>query len=178
MKKILPFTLLITALFLTACNTTPTKDIQVQSTKAPGAQLKNYKTYAWAGSASVLNDPEQKWQATDLDISGTIESLIDRELKKKNLTKVQDENADIAMSFFTGVDMEAKNLKTAPDSDVEIPTDTPKAALIIIALDVKTDYVVWVGVATADVVKKATTEITKARLDYAITKIFNSKLSK
>lgn len=178
MKKILPFSLLITVLFLSACNTTQTKDIQVKSTKAPSAKLSDYKTYAWAGSVSALNDPEGKWQHADLDISETIQSLIDRELQKKNLAKIQGKNADIAMSFFTGVDMEAKKLKAAPDSNVDIPTDAPKAALIIVALDVKTGYVVWVGVATGDVTKEATVETTKARLDYAITKIFNAELTK
>jgi len=175
MKKLLSVSLLISTLLLSACNTTPTKDIQVKSTRAPEAELNTYKTYAWSGSASVLNDPENKWQPANIDISNTIKSLIDRELQKKNLAKVEDKTADLAISFFTGIDMEAKEIKTAPDSPVEIPTNVPKAALIIIALDTKTDYAVWVGVATGDVDQSATAETVKDRLDFAISEIFNAK---
>jgi len=173
MKKILSLSLIISTLLLSACNTTPTKDIQVKSTLAFDAQLKNYHSYSWTGFAAVLNDPEEKWQPADIDVSATIKSLVDRELQKKNLTKVENDESDLAISFFTGVDMEAQSLKTAPTSDVKIPQNVPKAALVIIAIDTKTDYVVWVGVATGDVITKPTTETMQARLDYAITEIFN-----
>jgi len=175
MKKILSLSLIISTLILSACNTTPTKDIEVKSTLAVDAQLKNYHTYSWTGFAAVLNDPEEKWQPADIDVTATIKSLVDRELQKKNLTKVENDESDLAISFFSGVDMEAQSLTTAPNSDVEIPKNVPKAALVIIAIDTKTSYVVWVGVATGDVITKPTAETMQARLDYAITKIFNTK---
>jgi len=175
MKKILSFSLIISTLVLSACNTAPTKDIQVKSTLSVDAQLKNHQSYSWSGFATVLNDPEEKWQPADLDVSSTIKSLIDRELQKKNLTKVEVDGADLAISFFTGVDMDSQSLKAAPNSDVEIPKNVAKAALIIIAIDTKTGYVVWVGVATDDVIIKPTAETMQARLDYAITEIFNAK---
>jgi len=178
MKKILSLSLVISTLVLSACNTTPTKDIQVKSTLAVDAQLKNYHSYSWTGFAAVLNDPEEKWQPADIDVSATIKSLVDRELQKKNLTKVENDESDLAISFFSGVDMEAQSLKIAANSDVEIPKNVPKAALVIIAIDTKTDYVVWVGVATGDVITKPTAETMQARLDYAITEIFNVKATR
>ena len=178
MKKILSLSLVISALLLSACNTTPTKDIEVTSALAVDAQLKNYHSYSWAGFAAVLNDPEEKWQPADIDVSASIKSLIDRELQKKNLTNVENDESDLAISFFTGVDMEAQSLETAPNSDVEIPKNMPKAALVIIAIDTKTNYVVWVGVATGDVITKPTAETMQARLDYAITEVFNAKATR
>jgi len=175
MKKILSLSLIISTLILSACNTTPTQDIQVKSALAVDAQLKNYQNYSWTGFAAVLNDPEEKWQPAGVDVTATIKSLIDRELQQKKLTKVENDESDLAISFFAGVDMEAQSLKAAPNSDVEIPKNVPKAALVIIAIDTKTDYVVWVGVATGDVITKPTAETMQARLDYAITEIFNAK---
>lgn len=178
MKKTLSLSLILSTLLLSACNTTPTKDIQVQSALAADVQLKDYHNYSWTGFAAVLNDPEEKWQPADVDVSATIKSLIDRELQKKSLAKVENDESDLTISFFTGVDMEAQSLKAAPNSDVEIPQNVPKAALVIIAIDTKTDYVVWVGIAAGDVITKPTAETMQARLDYAITEIFNVKATR
>jgi len=174
MKKIFyPFTLLLLTILLSACASSLTKDIKVEQASDPKVNLKAYKTYAWLGSAALLNDPEGKWQPAKFDISSDIKFLIDGELRNKDLTEVADQDAEVAISFFTGVDMEAKNLKADPKTDVEIPTNVPKAALIVVALDVKTGLVIWIGVATGDINKNATTETTKARIKYAITKMFN-----
>ncbi len=173
MKKIYPLTLLILAILVSACTSSLTKDIEVESASDPKVNLKAYKTYAWIGSAAILNDPEGKWQPAEFDISADIKFLIDRELRNKNLAEVADKDAEIAMSFFTGVDMEAKNLKVDPNTNVEIPVNVPKASLIVVALDIETGYVIWIGVATGDISDDATIETTKARIQYAITKMFN-----
>lgn len=175
MKKLylLPCVILLT--FLSACTSAPTKDIQVDRATDAKVNLSAYKTYAWLGSAAVLNDPEGQWQPAEFDISSHIKFLINRELLNRDLTQVQGSEADIVMSFFMGVDMDAKKLKADPKSDVEIPVNVPKAALIVVALDSDTGYVIWIGTATGDVIKDATMEITKARLDYAIKKMFNPR---
>ncbi|RLA17572.1 MAG: hypothetical protein DRQ62_14805 [Gammaproteobacteria bacterium] len=173
MKKIIyPVTFFILALLLSACASTM-KDIKVETASDPKVNLDAYKTYTWLGAAEVLNDPEGKWQPAQFDITSDIKFLIDRELRNKDLTEVQGEDAEIAMSFFTGVDMAAKELKADPDTKVEIPATVPKAALIVVALDLKTGYVIWMGVATGNIKEDATVEITKARIDYAVTKMFN-----
>ena len=173
MKKLYPLTLLFLAILISACSSSLTKDIEVEAASDPKVNLKAYKTYAWIGSAAVLNDPEGKWQPAAFDISSDIKFLIDRELRNKDLSEVRDEDAEIAMSFFTGVDMEAQGLKTDPNTNVEIPANIPKAALIVVALDVQTGFVVWIGVATGNVKENASVATTKARIDYAITEMFN-----
>jgi len=173
MKKIYPLTLLFLAILISACTSPLTKDIEVESASDPKVNLKAYKTYAWIGSAAMLNDPEGKWQPAEFDVSSDIKFLIDRELRNKNLSEVQDQDAEIAMSFFTGVDMEAQNLKVDPNTNVEIPVNVPKASLIVVAIDIQTEFVVWIGVATGNINEDATIETTKARIEYAITKMFN-----
>ncbi|NOQ63792.1 MAG: DUF4136 domain-containing protein [Methyloprofundus sp.] len=181
MTKFYPAAILALSVLLSACASSPiallvdTSDIQVEAAADPKVSIDMYKTYAWIGSAEALNDPEGKWQPKRLNISTDIKTLIERELLKKTLIKVPGSAADIAMSFFTGVDMEAQGLKLDPNTNVEIPTNIPKAALIVVALDVKTGYVVWVGVATANVVEGASAATTQTRLDYAITEMFNQE---
>jgi len=174
MKKIVPLTLLVISLLLSACASKLTKDIQVEKASDPHVNLKAYKSYAWLGSASVLNDPEGKWYPAKFDIASEIKFLTDRELRNKGLTEVADQDAEIAISFFTGVDMEAQDLKGDPEKNVEIPANVPKAALLVVALDIKTGYVVWVGVATGNIKEGATLVDSKARLDYTITKMFRT----
>lgn len=177
MKKIIyPVILFIFAIFLSACASQLTKDIEVDTASDPKVNLSAYKTYTWLGAAEVLNDPEGKWQPAKFDVTSDIKFLIDRELRKKDLTEVQGADAEIAMSFFTGVDMEAKQLKADPETDVEIPETVPKAALIVVALDMQTGLVVWMGVATGDLDANATVATSKARLDYAVTKMFNKSI--
>lgn len=175
MKKYRSFVFLAFAVLLSACSSTPTKDIEVESASDPKVNLSAYKTYAWLGSTAVLNDPDGKWQPAKFDISSDIKFLIDRELRNHNMTEVQEQDAEVAISFFTGVDMEAQHLKADADKNVEIPETVPKAALIVVALDIKTGLVIWIGVASGDVNEAATVETSKARLDYAITKMFNPK---
>ena len=174
MKKILyPVTLLILTIILSACASTMTKDIEVETASDPKVNLKAYTKYAWLGSAALLNDPEGKWQPAKFDISSDIKFLIDRELRNKGLSEVADQDAEVAISFFTGVDMEAKGLKADPNTQVEIPTNVPKAALIVVALDIQTGFVIWMGVATGDINEDASIETTKERINYAVTKMFN-----
>ncbi|WP_428354617.1 DUF4136 domain-containing protein [Methyloprofundus sp.] len=174
MKKFYsPLALLFLTVLLSGCATT--KDIEVETASDPKVNLEGYKTYAWLGSAEVLNDPEGKWQPAKFDISSDIKFLIDSELRSKNLTEVADQDAEVAISFFTGVDMDAQQLKTDPATDVEIPENVPKAALIVVALDIKTGYVIWMGVATGDVKEGASVKETKARIAYAVNKMFNPR---
>ncbi|HIG65934.1 MAG TPA: DUF4136 domain-containing protein [Methyloprofundus sp.] len=175
MKKTLyPVTLFILAIFLSACAST-TKDIEVETASDPKVNLQAYKTYAWLGSAEILNDPEGKWQPAKFDVSSDIKFLIDSQLRDKGLTEVADQDAEIAMSFFTGVDMAAQQLQANPDTNVEIPENVPKAALIVAALDIKTGYVIWMGVASGDVKESSTVAEKKARIAYTVKKMFNPR---
>ena len=174
MKKYYSFlTLLVLTVLLTGCATT--KDIEVESASDPKINLKAYSTYAWLGSAEILHDPEGKWVPAEFDISSDIKFLIDSELRDKGLSEVADQNAEVAISFFTGVDMAAQQLKVDPETDVEIPENIPKAALIVLALDIKTGYVIWIGVATGDIKEGTTVKEKKTRIAYAVKKMFNPR---
>jgi len=175
MKKLQSLSILILAIFLSACASSLTKDIEVEAASDPKVNLKAYTTYAWLGSAALLNDPTGKWQTPKFDISSDIKFQIDSQLRDKGLAEVADQSAEVAMSFFAGVDMEAQGLKVDPATDVKIPENIPKSGLIVVALDVKTGYVIWMGVATADVKDGATVAESKARIAYAINKMFNPK---
>jgi len=173
MKKLQSLTFLVFALLITACSSQLTKDIEVDSALDPKADLQGYKTYAWLAAGMLLNDPEGKWQAAKYDISSDIKFNIDKELRVRNIVEVPAQNADVAISFFTGVDMEAQGLKYDPKKEVEVPANVPKAALMVVAIDTETGFVIWVGMAKGDYREGSTVEETKIRIEYAIHKMFN-----
>lgn len=175
MKKLQSLSILVLAIFISACAPSLTKDIEVDAASDPKVNLKAYTTYAWNGSVILFNDPEGKWATPKLDVSSEIKFQIDKQLRAKGLTEVADQNAEIAISFFAGVDMDAQSLKFDPATDVAIPENAPKSALIVVASDVKTGYVIWVGIATADIKIGATVAESKARIAYAVNKMFNPK---
>jgi len=111
MKKLQTLSILMLAILISACASSLTKDIEVEAASDPKVNLKAYTSYAWLGSAALLNDPAGKWQTPKFDVSSDIKFQIDSELRAKGLTKVTDQNAEVAMSFFAGVDMEAQGLK-------------------------------------------------------------------
>jgi hypothetical protein len=49
---------------------------------------------------------------------------------------------------------------------------TLKLGLAVILSDSQTGYIIWMGVATADVQEHPDMQTAKARLDYAVTKLF------
>jgi len=174
MKKLFyPVTIFILSILLSACASTLTNDIEVKTASDPKVKLKEYKTYAWLGRKTVIKDPDKERKAPKFKINNEIKFLIDRELRNKNYNEVAAQNAEVAISFFSGVDMKAKGLKVDPKTEIEIPTEIPRAALVVVAQDRKTGYVVWMGVATGDFKQNETAKTTKARLDFAITKMFN-----
>ena len=65
-------------------------------------------------------------------------------------------------------------LKEDPEGDKKIPTNVPKAALVIALIDASSGYVVWLGHATGDVQKQQTIDDIRARIDYAVSQIFKS----
>ncbi len=62
---------------------TATKDIKVDAETRPGKDLSGYKTYAWIGSAQIINDPRGQWEPPQLDADTEIRWLIDREPRKR-----------------------------------------------------------------------------------------------
>ena len=158
-------------LLLSGCAST-TKDIVVDSAKDPKVNLSGYKSYAWLGAAKFLNDPSGNWEPPQFDLAGDIKYLVDREMKKRGIVLVEPAEADLAVAFFVGVDMDAQKLKKDPDTKVEMLKNIPKGALVVALVDVSTGFVVWIGKATAEIQQGASTELAQERLDYAISKMF------
>ncbi len=150
-----------------------TKDIVIETEASPLAKFDSYKTYAWLGEMSLLRDPEEKWQPPKMNISGDIKYLVDRELRKKDVYN-ELTAPDLGVVFFVGVDMEAMKLKVDKETNADIIKNVPKAALVVALIDTKTEYVVWMGKATADVQNSKDVDVVRQRLDYAVREMFKS----
>ena len=78
----------------------------------------------------------------------------------------------LAVGFFMGIDMEAMEFKQDPKSDVEILKNIPKAGLIVVIIDVSTDFVIWMGLAEGDIHENISDELVSKRVDYAVKQMF------
>ncbi|WP_428353932.1 DUF4136 domain-containing protein [Methyloprofundus sp.] len=173
MKKLTTIVLTICLILLSGCAVFNQKtcDIEVDAQTDPQANMAGYKSYAWLGSARVLNDPDNKWQPPAMDIAGDIKYLIDRELNKQGIYS-NNENPDLAVAFFIGIDMDAQKIVDNPDTNVDVLEDVPQGALVVTLINVETGYVVWVGTAQADILEGTSPELVRERLDYAVSKMF------
>ena len=163
--------IVLSAMLLTGCSSVPTKDIQVEAQADPKANFSGYKTYAWLGSAAILNDAYGQWEPAAFDADTEIKYLIDRELRKRGMS----ENAsapDMIVAFAAGINMDALALKVNPETDMEMLANVPQGGLLLVLVDSESGFVIWAGAATADVQKRPDTETAKARLDYAVTQLF------
>lgn len=147
-----------------------TSDIKVEAKTSSTANLNGYKTYAWLGAGALLNDPDKKWQPTKLNIAEDIKFLIDRELRNHKIYSSAS-SPDLAVVYFMGVDMDKMKLKKDPNTKVEMLKNVPAAALVVALIDAKTENVVWIGSATAEVQDNPSNEVVRERLDYAVTEM-------
>lgn len=170
MKKIY-FVLLSASLLLLSGCATVTSDIKVDAEVAPNATLDRYKTYDWLGAFTALNDPNKTWQPPNIDIVSDVKFLVDRELRKRDIYSTSN-TPDLVATFFIGVDMENKTLQLDPDTKIELNKTIPKAALVVVLIDVASKEIVWLGEANGDIQKNATPEIARERLDYAVREMF------
>ena len=148
------------------------QDIQVDARTNPKTNLSGYKTYAWLGAAEALNDPTKKWQPPKMDVTGDVKYLIDRELRQKGINSTTVD-PDLAVAFVVGVDMDALELKDDPATEGDVLENIPQGALIVVLIDVETGYAVWVGVAKANIIEGASSELVRERLDYAVSNMFD-----
>jgi len=168
--KILNVAVLAFVLTLMSGCASITSDIIVEAKTAPTADLNGYKSYAWLGKAALLKDPGKKWQPPKMNVAGDIKYLIDRELRKKKIFSTVS-NPGLAVVFFMGIDMEAMKLKMDPETKSEMLKNVPAAALVVALIDAKTELVVWIGKATAELNENPSDEVVRERLDYAVTEM-------
>ena len=88
------------------CVSPDVADIRVETEVNPKINFAGYKTYAWAAAAAVVRDPEREWTPPDLDVGAEIKFLVDRELRKRNLSEASGE-PDVLVVYAVGVDMES-----------------------------------------------------------------------
>lgn len=147
----------------------PFPDIAVSAAENDTIDLKGFGTYAWAAEAAVVRDPEGEWTPSDLDIGAEIRFLVDRELRDKGLLEVV-ESPDMLVIYGVGVDMES--LDIVVDQDGEQFTEVPRGDLVVVLVDAESRHVAWVGAATGELQDEPTAELTQARLDHAISRMF------
>jgi hypothetical protein len=152
------------------CSSVPTKDIQIETQANPKINFEGYTTYTWLGSAAILRDPSGQWEPPEFDADTEIRYLIDRELRKRGMSETTD-NPDMMVTFAVGVDMKAQQIKIDPKTKMEVLEDVSAGGLLVIFIDPSSGFVTWAGVATAKLLEQPDTEMSKARLDYVVTKM-------
>ena len=163
--------LIITGLvLLSGCSSIPTKDIAVAAQADPKANFSGYKTYTWLGSAAILNDAYGQWEPPEFDADSEIKYLIDRELRERGMLE-SSVAPDVIVAFAAGINMDALELKVDPKTKMEALAQVPRGGLVIALVDGESGFVIWRGVAIADVQKQPDTKTSKARLDYAVTQL-------
>ena len=169
MKTSLAITLIL--FLLSACASSVTRDIEVEAEASPKANFSGYKTYAWLGSAAILNDPQGRWEPPEFDADAEIKFLIDRELRGRGMSETSS-NPDIIVIYAAGIDMESMDLATDPATELEVLENIPRGALTVILVDGETGLAIWAGLATANIAENPSSDVQKQRLDYAVTQMF------
>ena len=149
MNKFLVVSAALALALATACSSVPTKDIEILTEAAPKANFSGYSSYAWLGAATMLNDPDGQWESPEFDADTEIKYLIDRELRARGFSETTTD-PDMVIAFAAGVDMDALQLKTDPETDLDVLTNVPSSGLMIIVVDAKSGFVIWAGVASPD----------------------------
>lgn len=156
---------------LTACTTTPTKDISVDAEADPKASFSGYKTYAWLATAEILFDPEGQWEPRNVDIDAEVRFMIDSKLRKRGMSEVSS-NPDMFVAYAAGVDMTALGLKENPETNQKLLANIPQAALIVALVDADSGFVIWLGEAVGEVQQQRDEATVRARIEYAINEMF------
>ena len=170
MRKYHNYLLITLFLLLGGCSSVPTKDISIETEADPKVNFSGYKSYAWLGAASIVNDSYGQWEPPSFDADAEIIFLLDREMRKRGMSE-NSSNPDMYIAYAAGIDMDALQLKIDPKSKIESLDNIPKGGLMVVLIDSDTGYVAWIGVATADVNKNHDAATMKARLDYAVTQM-------
>ena len=170
MKKYL---LALSAVFLllTGCASV-TSDIKVETDADPKASFAGYKTFRWLGSASIVYDPEGKWEPPQFDADAEIKFHIINELRNRGM--VEDSvDPDLVVTFAAGIDMENMNIKVDENSELGTSlTNVPMGALTVVLVDAQTGIAIWAGIATAEIQQNPEQDVIKKRLEYAVAEMF------
>jgi hypothetical protein len=78
----------------------------------------------------------------------------------------------LVIAFAAGIDMEALGLKVDSETKMDMLENVPQGGLVVVLVDRRSGFVVWVGVVTAELKESPDTQTVKARLDHAVTQMF------
>lgn len=171
MKRNCLWVFVVAVMLLAGCASVPTKDIKVDAQLDSKADFSGYKSYTWLGAASIVNDSLGQWEPPEFDADAEVTYLIDRELRKRGLSE-DSNNPDLIIAFAAGIDMDALGLKVDPETKIDMMENVPQGGLLIMFMDSKSGFVVWVGAATAEIQDNIDEKTIKARLDYVVTQLF------
>jgi hypothetical protein len=158
-------------LLLGGCATVPTQDIKVDAQADPKANFGGYETYDWLGAAAIVNDAYGRWEPPQFDADAEIVFLIDRELRQLGMSQ-RSVDPDMVVAFAAGIDMDALQLKVDPTTEMRMLENVPQGGLVVALIDSDSGFVIWVGRAAAEIQEDPDAKTVKARLDYAVSKMF------
>jgi hypothetical protein len=161
---------IVVALTVTACATSLTSDIDVDSQAAEGVDFSALNSYAWLATAQILNDPAGQWEPRGFDADAEIRFLIDKDLRTRGFAEV-DSNPDVLVAYLAGIDMAALKLKKDPETKLEVLKNQPAGALAIVLVDATTGEPIWGAIATGKVKSEASDTDARKRLAYAVEKM-------
>lgn len=158
-------------LLVTACTTIPIDDIQIAAEAHPDIDFSNYKSYAWLGSAAIINDSAGQWEPPGFDADAEIKFLIDSELRERGMSE-DSVNPDLIVAFAAGIDMDMLRIELDPESYITTLTNVPQGALVVILIDGNSGLAVWAGVAKADIQIDPGPDVVKKRIEIVIRSLF------
>ncbi len=170
MNKNYIFLFIILSMLITGCASVPIADINVEAEADSKVNFSGYKTYAWLGSAAIVNDSMGQWEPPPFDADAEIKYLLNRELRGRGMSE-STIAPDLIVAFVAGIDMDALEFKINPETEINMLKNVPQGALAVILVDSNSGFVVWVGVATADIQQNADAATVKTRLNYAVTQM-------
>jgi len=168
--KLTPLGLLSLILWLLAGCASITSDIRLETESDPALDLNKYRTYSWLGSAEVVNDPHGNWEPPDFDADAEIRHVLNRELRRRGMREVISD-AQLVVAFATGISTDVFHIVENPDNKMYTLQNAPKAALVLVFIDPRTRYPVWVGTAVGDVKTARSPDEVRKRIDYAVTNL-------
>lgn len=160
------------AIFAGGCSKAPTSDIKTQAVADESVKFSAYESYAWFAGIGIVRDETGRWDDGDLDITAELKFLIDRTLRDRGLTEAST-SPSLFVGFLVAADVNQLEEVKARGAKVASLEGTGESALVIELIDAETGHTVWPGVASADVQTGRTNDEVKARLDYAVTKLFD-----
>lgn len=162
---------IMAGIVLSGCKPVSTDDIKIQTQANPKTSFSEFKTYAWYGSSTIVNDPYGQWNPPSFDTDAEIKGLIARQLSNRGMVEVQSK-PDLLVGFSVGVNIPLYQIKMNPEAKMSILENMSNGGLMVVLMDTKSGYVNWAAMATAKVQKNPSSATVKKRLEYAVTGMF------